>query len=238
MNQRDQSVSRFLKPLRSKPSSSTVVRWGLSLTVAVFIWLFSIRGVEFTVSLPVEVTYATGEDAVVLGNPPESIMVEFEADGLSMLGFQLIGKPDGLSMVVDLRGFSPDSPGITKQIILKDDLFESLPLMVRAEAFEPSLIEFSLDRVGSRVLPVAVVSGPVPARYMSTSLRKSHVRVTGPASVLLSIDSVHTEPVSSAVRMEQQTALALPGGVYSDETAAVTHLRNPVPVVPGVRRAY
>jgi len=73
---------------------------------------------------------------------------------------------------------------------------------------------------------------------MSTSIRRSRVRVTGPASVLLAIDSIRTEPVSSDVRMEQQTALALPRGVYSDETAAVTRLRNPVPVVPGVRRAY
>lgn len=238
MNHRDQSVSRFLKPLRSKHSSSTGVRWGLSLTVALFIWLFSIRGVEFTVSLPVWVTYATGEDAVVLGDPPESVLVAFGADGLSMLGFQLFGKPGGLRMVVDLGSFSPDSPWIAKQITLKDDLFASLPLMVRAEGFEPPLIELSLDRVSSRVLPVAVVSSPLPARYMSTSIRQSHVRVTGPASVLLSLDSVRTEPVSSTVRMEQQTALALPGGVYSDQTTAVTRLRNPVPVVPWVRRAY
>lgn len=206
--------------------------------MAVFIWLFSIRGVEFTVTLPVAVAYATDEDAVVLGNPPESIMVEFEADGLSMLGFQLFGRPDGLRMIVDLGDFSPDSPGVAKQIILKEDLFESLPLMVRAIGFEPTLLELSLDRVSSRVLPIAVVSRPVPARYMSTSLRQSHVRVTGPASVLLAMDSVRTAPVSSTVRMEQQTALALPGGVYSEETAAVTRLRNPVPVVPGIRRAY
>lgn len=206
--------------------------------MAVFIWLFSIRGVEFAVILPVAVEYATSELAVVLGNPPDSIMVEFEADGLSMLGFQLFGRPDGLRMIVDLRGFSPDSPGVSRQIILKEDLFGSLPLMVRAKGFEPSLLELSLDRVYSRVLPVAVVSGPVPARYMSTSLRLTHVRVTGPASVLLAMDSVRTEPVSSAVRMEQQTALALPEGVYSEENATVTRLRNPVPVVPGIRRVY
>jgi hypothetical protein len=215
-----------------------MVRWGLSLTVALFIWLFSLRGVEFKVSLPVALTFDTGENAVVLGNPPDTVLVEFEADGLSMLGFQLFGKPGGLNMVVDLIGFSPDSPETVKQIVLREDLFESLPLMVRAEGFEPALIEISLDRVSSRVLPVAVVSRPVPSRYMSTSLRQPHVRVTGPASVLLSIDSVHTEPVSSTVRMEQQTALALPGGVYSDDAGAVTRLRNPVPVVPMVRRVY
>ncbi len=189
-------------------------------------------------NLPVAVTYATSEEAVVLGNPAESVTVEFQADGLSMLGFQLLGKPAGLRMVVDLRGLSPDSPGVARQVVMREELFESLPLMVRAGGFEPSLIELSLDRVGSRVLPVAVVSTPVPARYMSTSIRRSRVRVTGPASVLLAIDSIRTEPVSSDVRMEQQTALALPRGVYSDETAAVTRLRNPVPVVPGVRRAY
>lgn len=238
MNQRDQSVSRFLKPLRSKPSSSFGVRWGLSLTVALLIWLFSIRGVEFTVSLPVGITYVTGEDAVVVGNPPESVIVDFKADGLSMLGFQLFGKTRELGIVVDLGGFSPDSPWIAKQVVLNGDLFEDLPLMVRAEGFEPQLAELALDRIGSRVLPVAVVSNPIPSRYMSTSVRQSHVRVTGPASVLLALDSIQTEPVSSTVRMEQQTALALPGGVYSDETAAVIRLRNPVPVVPGVRRAY
>jgi len=214
------------------------VRWGLALTVALFIWLFSLRGVGFTVNLPVAVTYATSEEAVVLGNPAESVTVEFQADGLSMLGFQLLGKPAGLRMVVDLRGLSPDSPGVARQVVMREELFESLPLMVRAGGFDPPLIELSLDRVGSRVLPVAVVSTPVPARYMSTSIRRSRVRVTGPASVLLAIDSIRTEPVSSDVRMEQQTALALPRGVYSDETAAVTRLRNPVPVVPGVRRAY
>lgn len=206
--------------------------------VAVFIWLFSIRGVGFSVRLPVAVEYATAEDAVVLGNPPESVMVEFEADGLSMLGFQLLGKPGGLRIMVDLQAFSPDSPRVSRRIAMREDLFESLPVMVGAEGFEPAAIELSIDRVGSRVLPVAVVSLPVPARYMSTSIRQTHVRVNGPASVLFATDSVRTEPVSSTVRMEQQTVLALPRGVYSDETAAVIRLRNPVPVVPGVRRAY
>lgn len=203
-----------------------------------FIWLFSIRGVEFAVNLPVPVEYVTAGDAVVLGNPPDSIMVRFEADGLSMLGFQLLGKPGRLRMVVDLEGFSPDSPWSARQVLMREDLFDNLPLMVRAGGFEPASIDLSIDRTGSRVLPVAVVSLPVPARYMSCSLRQKSVRVTGPASLLLTIDSVRTEPVSSAVRMEQQASLALPHGVYSDETVAVTRLRNPVPVVPGVQRAY
>jgi len=92
------------------------------------------------VNLPVAVTYATSEEAVVLGNPAESVTVEFQADGLSMLGFQLLGKPAGLRMVVDLRGLSPDSPGVARQVVMREELFESLPLMVRAGGFEPSLI--------------------------------------------------------------------------------------------------
>ncbi len=206
--------------------------------MALFIWMFSIRGVSFLVTIPVGVTYVTDEGTVALGTPAESVMTVVQADGLNMLAFQLFGRPKNLEMVVDLTGFPPDSPGVMNRIVCDGSLIRSIPLSVNPVEFNPPALDIALDRMHYRVLPVSVVSEPAPSRYMSVSLRQSHVRVMGPASVLNSMDSVFTEPVSSTVRMEQQTALALPEGVESEDAAVTARLRNPVPVVPGNRRAY
>lgn len=224
--------------MRSKPSSSTIVMWVLSLTVALFIWLFSIRGGSFTVRIPVAVNYIIDAESVVLGNPPESVTVAFTADGLSMLGFQLTGRAGRLAVNADLRGLSADDPEQTTVIVFDGTLLESPSMSVNASGFMPASAEVSLDRVDHRALPVALVSRPSPSRYMSVHLRQPSVRVSGPASVIGLMDSVHTSTASSSIRMDQQVALDLPDGVEAEVTAVVARLRNPAPVVPSVRRAY
>lgn len=206
--------------------------------MALFIWLFSVRGEAFLVSIPVAVNYIIAEEAVFLVSPPESVTVSFEADGLSMLGFQLLGRAKDLSVKVDLSGLPSDNPGVTTRIVFDGTHLEDSPLGVTASGFTPASADISLDRIHYRILPVAVVSEPTPSRYMSVHLRQPTVRISGPASLLSRMDSVRTSTASSSIRMDQQVALELPEGIQADGATAVARLRNPVPVVPGIRRAY
>lgn len=211
--------------------------WGLSLLVALFIWVFSIRAETFSVTIPVPVRCLTAQGVMLVGHPPDTVSVTFQGDGLEMLGFQLLGKPGDLEVIVDLRSVPPDSLG-PLQIPYVEAMLRDPQSRVRVESFQPARAELSIDILFDRVLPVAVVSHPVPSRYMSVSLRQPRVRLTGPASVLLSMDSASTAPVSSDVRMEQRAELDLPEGVQTEGGAVTVRLRNPVPVVQGVGRAY
>jgi hypothetical protein len=211
--------------------------WGLSLMVALFIWVFSIRAESFRVTIPVPVRCLTAQGVVLVGRPPDTVSVTFHGDGLELLRFQLLGKPRDMEVIVDLRSVPPDSLGPV-EIPYADAMLGDPQARAMVESFQPARVQMSIDILYDRVLPVAVVSHPVPARYMSVSLRQPQVRLTGPASVLLSMDSAYTAPVSSDVRMEQQAVLDLPDGVRADPGTVTARLRNPVPVVQGVQRAY
>ncbi len=209
----------------------------LSLAVAVAIWAFSIQTEIFSVTVPVPVVFRIAREADLVGHPPDTVAVTFRKGGLEMLGFQLSGSPRDLEVRVNLTSLTPDS--LESLLILFSDSMLSDPRhRTGMVSFQPSIVELAMDVHQDRVLPVAVVSHPVPARYMSVFLRRPHVTVNGPASVLASMDSAYTVPISSDVRIEQQVELDLPVGVNSDAGTVPVRLRNPVPVVQGVRRAY
>lgn len=210
----------------------------LSLTVALIVWSLSIRTVDFRVNTPLRVTYLTDDDGVILGQPPESVLVGFQGDGLTMLGFQLFGGGRRLDVTVDIRGKTPDSVPETQRITLNDTSVGQVPMGIVTTDFEPSLLEFSLDRITVRTLPVSIRTDSVPSRYMIVVSDEPGVRVRGPVSVLNTMDSLSAGPVSILSDREQYAPLQLPDGATADAAFVTVTLRRPVSVVRRVSPAY
>jgi hypothetical protein len=207
--------------------------------MALAIWALSIRTVDFSVAVPLKVSYLTDESIVLLGHPPESVMVTFGSDGLSMLGFQIEGKNRKLEVLVDLRSAIPDSTPETRRLTLDPSLVTGVPPEVHTSGFSPAFVDLSLDLAATRSLPVSVEGSGIPARYTNLLFPgDSRVAVRGPASLLNSMDSLPAGPVSFTSQRDQQAPLQLPEGVTAEVAFITVSLKTPVPIVTGVTRAY
>lgn len=184
---------------RSRGLPSGLVTTGLSILVALVIWIAAIESRTFRVETSLPVLPPDLPDSLVISGPlePESVTVIFSGSGAAMLASQMSGSPVAVETRIDSLAF-PDYP-LTCVLTLTPALiaWRGRPFTPPTEvAFNPPSIVCTMDRIGTDTLPVKVMAaGDIPARYFWALSEPASIVVTGPAGALALADSARTHEV-------------------------------------------
>jgi len=200
----------------------------LALLEGVLIWGAAINEELFSVVMQLPFDVALPDQYIVLGNTTDSVKVTFTGSGWEMLRFQITSPPPGI-----LKEIRP-SIGQSYPAGLSIDLNRSdiLPFSsVSVNQIFPDQLSLVVDTGISRKLPVSVsFADGIPGRFRFFSFAPSSITVTGPASAILALDSILTDPVE--ISSGYGTAsLALCGDMvaYSEDFVQVQIFEPAVP---------
>jgi hypothetical protein len=218
-----------------KPGPGGVLTTLLSVLIAVVLWVVAINRHGFEVSITVPLVPPMLPDSLVIveGTFPESIDVVFSGDGARVLLDQLAGRPAAAGVPFDSSGGLTELPApIAHRVTPLDIVWAGRPFeTLSMSATDPGLVEYGIDRIESRILPVRVSTrGSVPARFYWRHTSPSEVLVTCAASTLEALDSISTEPVLPG---QPDILLDIESGgavIATDPPAVSTRLVRPVPV--------
>ncbi len=207
----------------------------LPVVIAVILWLVALENRTFDVVQRTAVVRPDLPDSLAFCNPGEfdSVTVRFAGRGGMVLWDQIFGAPTSIGLLSP-----PARPGPLPATIS----FEFDPAAIRwsgrpyselsVSGFEPGLVTAVVDSIGTRAVRVGVPTmGPVPSRYLWTSVSPETVVLQGPASVISEMDSVETAvltpgqpPATLTVEAGSPLISSVPGEV-------VAGLARPVPVI-------
>ncbi|NLP06464.1 hypothetical protein GX411_11025 [Candidatus Fermentibacteria bacterium] len=175
---------------------SGLVTTGLSILVALTIWIVAIESRTFRVETRLPVLPPDLPDSLVISGPldPESVTVIFSGSGAAILAGQISGCPVAVGARMD--SLPRREYPLTSAMTITPDLmaWRGRPFSPPAEAaFDPPTIVCTIDRIGTDTLPVKVMAaGGVPARYFWAVSEPGSVEVTGPAGAIALADSART----------------------------------------------
>jgi hypothetical protein len=202
----------------------------LAFLAGVLIWGTAIDEERFTVEVKLPVNLQIPVEYVVLGNFNDSVMINFTGSGWEMLRFQLGSSIPEIR--ADLRNTVLHSfPTNTTVELIISDIHP--PGAISVSQVFPEQIQVSVDTLVSRILPVSVhTSDLIPERFRFVSVDPEFITVTGPASIVMGLDSISTE--SADISYGYTTvSLAFSGDMvaYSEQSVEVLVSDPVVPVV-------
>ncbi len=185
----------------------------LILALAVYVHVFSAREREMTYRVPLLISPLPA-GLTIANEVPTEVRVRVHASGKDLL--KLKAFPFRAEIAID----SPHAEMLQRPILDSDF---RLPQGVRVASMEvlgPRTLDLSIEKLGSKIVPVAVRVRQEPGDDLALLERPSttprSVRLTGATSLLASIDSVETEPISIARAFESGAAIQTPAGLTAD----------------------
>ncbi len=210
-----------------------VSRIVLALLVGTLIWGAAIDNEDFSVEVSLPLYLEVEGNYIVGGVSKDSVTVRLTGSGLAMLRYQ-IGSPLTLiRRTVQPGGYSSFPADGLIELSISDIHSQSSVAISRVV---PNIISFTIDTVITRELPVAVLSSDaVPNRFRLLSVEPVSIKVTGPSSVVLSMDSVTTQPVDiSSGHATVSLASVSDMVAYSEGSVEIQAFVPAVPVVGAV----
>jgi YbbR domain-containing protein len=159
---------------------------------AFMLWFFVNAGKRETQVFQFPVELANVPGGAVLVNPQRIDSVAVRLNGPAPLLASLDARR--APIVLDLSSLEPGSEARLK---VRDDLIR-VPRGVRILDVEPSRVPVRLEPVAKATVPVHLAQMGVPPagyRIESTTIAPAKVTITGPATVVQSVQTVETEPV-------------------------------------------
>ena len=207
----------------------------LPVVMAVILWLVAIENRSFEVVHRMAVDMPVPADSLAFCNAFEfdSVTVRFTGRGGMVLWDQINGRPASIGLQAPSQRPGPLPATVTLEYDPETIVWSGRPYSELSVAgFEPGLVTAVMDSIGSRSVRVGVPTmGPVPSRYLWTSVYPATVVLSGPASVIAGMDSVETAvltpgqpPTALTVEAGSPLITAVPGEV-------VAGLARPVAVI-------
>jgi len=200
----------------------------LAFLVGILIWGAAIDQERFTVSVMLPVNLDIPGEYVVLGSYSDSVMISFTGTGWEMLSFQL-GSPVSEIKTDVQRTQEHAYPSVSVIDINTSEI--NTPGSISVSQVLPGQIQVSVDTLISRRLPISVYTSDfIPARFRFVTVEPEFITVTGPASIVLGIDSVSAETVNTSSG-RTTASLAFGGDMVAYSVQSVEILISD-PVVP------
>lgn len=207
----------------------------LPVVMAVILWLVALENRTFDVVHRVAVDSPALPDSLAICNSGDldSVTIYFTGRGGMVLWDQINGEPASIALLAPSARPGPLPSTVSLEYDPESIRWRGRPFSgLAVSRFEPGLVTAVLDTIGSRSVRVGVPTmGPVPSRYLWTSVSPETVVLQGPASVISGMDSVETAvltpgqpPTTLSVEAGSPLISAVPGEV-------VAGLARPVPVI-------
>jgi len=163
----------------------------VSILLALILWItiLSLKAEEKKISVPLEPLLPAGTQ--IINSIPNSI--EFTLSGPRVWLNELERRIQPIQP--DLRKTRDTTIGFS----ISEDLLGELPAGVKVIGFYPAQILIRLDEIGEKYIPVKPNLGGAPARgyeVVDVKTIPTKVAVSGPMSVLESLEAVGTQEVS------------------------------------------
>ncbi|MEN3046894.1 MAG: CdaR family protein [Candidatus Hydrothermales bacterium] len=164
----------------------------IAIPVGVLIWFFTVTEKNYTVKRDINIEYVGLPDSLTfLEPPPKKITATIKANGRNLLILKIF-KPK-----IFLRFENPIKGKNTYEI---QSLILDVPNFVKIDElkFEQNFISVKLDKKVEKKVPVSVrIKGTPRAGYTVKSKKfEGDVKLIGPLTLLLGIDSIRTNFVS------------------------------------------
>ena len=211
-----------------QPRIERVSRIILALLVGTLVWGAAIENEEFSVEVKVPITLHVADSYLIMDDSAGSVLITIRGSGLEILNHQITSPVNQLNRNIPVS--SIDSfPSATSLTLTASDII--LQESMEITKLVPDQISITIDTLISRELPVSVQSPDgIPSRFSFFSVDPKRITVTGPSSVVSSMDSVSTEVLD---RSSGQTTVSL--AFDSDVVAyseSLVQVRIYEPVVP------
>jgi len=193
----------------------------LAVLVGLLIWGAAINEQIFTVESDLPLSLRMPSEYILLGSSHDRVRVSYTGSGWDMLRFQLGDNPSVIN-----REFQP-AAGNKYPLSADISVSPSTPLSTTAvlvDDISPSQITIYVDTLISRRVPVtAVFSDGIPGRFRFIRIVPNLVTVSGPESLVSSIDSVRTDEIPAGLR-SADVSLALPHDMvaYSSDSVKIS----------------
>ncbi|GEM_PF-3063098 len=194
----------------------------LSLFLAILLWLFAVFEKPVDTTIVVPLTYQNIPKRMILvGNPPDRILVEIKGPRALITSIKKSG-----SYRINLGNLRPGTTAIKI-----DPSKIHLPPGIEITKITPSIIEITIDRIASRVLPVRVrTKGLLPPglELKKITVEPSKIKLTGAASQLNSLRAIYTEFIDlSDIKTSQTIDVELDFGNLTlvEVTTRIVHVR-------------
>ncbi|MBN2587225.1 MAG: YbbR-like domain-containing protein [Candidatus Fermentibacteraceae bacterium] len=214
--------------------SAGPVQWALAIFLSVVLWVISIEGKSFEVTMKLPVPQpALSPDFIVLeGLEGDSVTVVFQGSGIEVLLDQLTSRPEAVRLNMTVEDQTADFPvRVSRELTEGDLIFRDSPYSrLSASTFIPGSVSLTIDRTVTRDLPIAIRTvSDLPDRYYWRSTSVETVEIKGAESVVSMLDSLYTCPVTPD-SVTVNTSIVKPDGVVYISPSSIT-----VELVPPVR---
>ncbi len=168
----------------------------MSLLVGTLIWAAAIDSEFFSVEVEIPLILEVTNRYVILEDYSDSITVKLNGSGLEMLSYQIGSPLSGISRNIPVTGITSFPANVTLELSTSDVLLQG---SVAVTKLVPDQVSFTMDTVISRELPVSVLSSDgIPSRFRIVSVTPKFITVSCPSSIVLLMDSVTTEVISTS----------------------------------------
>lgn len=229
-------LSGRLSSLRKKIVNRDVAVFSFFLVLSFFLWFLNALGKDMTGTINFPAHYINiSRDKALVSDLPENISLTVRGPGYSILKHKLISNKPPLQ--IDLAKVSHrvtrDDQRYEFYILtfaLREDFRRRLREEFEIMAVQPDTIHFAFDLIASKSVPVKPDVQAVPQKqYMLYGLvtsKPDSVVISGPATVIDTIDAVSTKPwrteqISATTTVSLQLE-SMKNVVFSEKRAEVT----------------
>ncbi len=216
--------------------SAGPVQWAVAVFLSVVLWVISIEGKSFevTMKLPVPQPSLSSDFIVLEGLEGDSVTVVFQGLGIEVLLDQLIRRPEAVRLSMAVEDQTMDFPiNISRELTEGNLLFSGSPYSrLSVSTFSPGNVSLTIDRTIIRNLPVAIrTESDLPERYFWRSTSVETVEIKGAESVVSMLDSLYTYPVKPDSGTVNASIVKPDGVVYISPSSITVELVPPVQVI-------
>jgi YbbR domain-containing protein len=194
----------------------------ISVLISFVIWIYVLNSEKMQIEKIVSVDYILPEDRVFSITPPQE--VTFKIKGIRAFARSVIEKKDRI--VLDLNHFEPDARGEMK--VKLDPQLLKLPYGMKTESVLPQDLIIKLERKVRKILPLKLqFMGELPENFVlqEATLNPKEVEVSGPHSVLSSLEELNIAPVDISTLPGRKVTEVLP--IFPDERISLSE-KSPV----------
>lgn len=202
MNKKLQEIIDLFRPERLK-NDRRIVIFMICLAIATVLWFLNILSESYTTTIPYSVKYTNPPENLFLSNdPPGQLNLEVEAHGFTLLRHKLSFSVSPI--VLNLSNIIDTNENQASVSVQTGNLIRRISAQVSNEIsvinVEPEILTFSFDSLHSKTVPVIddVNLQFKPQFFLSSNISviPDSVEVTGPTSLIKSINSLKTNTLS------------------------------------------
>lgn len=174
----------------------------VALLITLILWIIIMGSKEAVIVKSVPITYLVPQETVLVGKVPQEVAFKISGPRLMLNRFSAMQEP----LTVDLTA---SREGRSTVRIHPDGL--NTPPSLRVLSVSPTYVPIKLEKVITKIVPVKVITqGSLPKgrRLRKMVLDPENIGVSGPRSVLRSVNYIPTQPLD-LTQINETTTVSL-----------------------------